>query len=114
MPVPNFGSVQPGDIKYKDQNGDTIIDNDDKVAIGQSSSPWTYGVNLNLKYKAFNLFILGTGQTGGDGNKLSDSFNNYYSVNGNDKYSEVVLGRWTPANCKYSNISKVVISNQSK
>ncbi|MFD0835632.1 SusC/RagA family TonB-linked outer membrane protein [Mariniflexile aquimaris] len=97
LPVPNFGAVQPGDIKYRDQNGDSIIDNDDNVAIGQSSSPWTYGVNLNLKYKAFNLFILATGQTGGDGNKLSNSFNNYYGVNGNDKYSEVVLGRWTPA-----------------
>ena len=97
LPVPNFGSVQPGDIKYKDQNGDDIIDNNDMVDIGQSSSPLSYGVNLNLKYKAFNLFILGTGQTGGSSNKLSSGFNNYYGVNGNDKYSEVVLGRWTPA-----------------
>ncbi len=97
LPVPNFGSVQPGDIKYEDQNGDNIIDNDDRRAIGQSSSPLSYGVNLNLKYKAFNLFILGTGQTGGDASKLSSGFNNYYGVNGSDKYSEVVLGRWTPA-----------------
>ena len=92
LAVPNYGAVQPGDIKYLDQNGDNIIDNDDNIAIGQSSSPWSYGVNLNLKYKAFNLFILGTGQAGGDAIK-SDS---YYRVNGNDKYSEVVLGRWTP------------------
>lgn len=92
LAVPNFGAVQPGDLKYIDQNGDNIIDNDDRIGIGQSSSPWTYGVNLNLKYKAFSLFILGTGQTGGDATK-SDS---YFQVNGNDKYSEVVLGRWTP------------------
>ena len=97
LPVPSFGSVQPGDIKYKNQNNDNVIDNDDRIDIGQSSSPLSYGVNLNLKYKAFNLFILGTGQTGGSGNKLSSGFNNYYGVNGNDKYSEVVLGRWTPA-----------------
>ncbi|APY11589.1 hypothetical protein BWZ22_10205 [Seonamhaeicola sp. S2-3] len=96
LPVPQFGSVQPGDIKYKDQNGDNIIDNNDRVAIGQSSSPWTYAVNLNLKYKNFNFFVLGAGQTGADGNKLSSSYNEYYSVDGNDKYSEVVLGRWTP------------------
>ncbi|WP_438978012.1 SusC/RagA family TonB-linked outer membrane protein [Polaribacter sp.] len=96
LPVPQFGSVQPGDIKYQDQNGDNIIDNDDRVAIGQSSSPWTYAFNLNLNYKRFNLFILGTGQSGAKGNKLSSSFNEYYSVDGNDKYSEVVLGRWTP------------------
>ncbi|WP_081956232.1 SusC/RagA family TonB-linked outer membrane protein [Jejuia pallidilutea] len=96
LPVPNFGAVQPGDIRYADQNGDDIIDQNDNVAIGQSANPWTYGINLNLNYKRFNLFVLGTGQTGGLGNKLSNNFNNYYSPNGADKYSEVVLGRWTP------------------
>ena len=97
LPEPQFGNVQPGDIKYQDQNGDDMIDNDDRIAIGQASSPWTYGVNLNLKYKRFNFFVLATGQTGAEGNKLNNSFNEYYSVDGNDKYSEVVLGRWTPA-----------------
>jgi len=95
LPVPN-GDVQPGDLKYQDQNNDGIIDQNDQVAIGQSSSPWSYGLNLNVKYKAFNLFVLGTGQTGGLGSKLSSAFNNYYAVNGNVKYSEVVLGAWTP------------------
>ncbi|ANW95858.1 hypothetical protein AXE80_05995 [Wenyingzhuangia fucanilytica] len=92
FPVPAFGSVQPGDIKYKDQNGDNIIDNNDRVVIGMGNSPWSYGLNLNLKYKRLNLFVLGTGQIGGEAMKS----NNYYKVNGNDKYSEVVLGRWTP------------------
>lgn len=96
LPVPQYGNVQPGDIKYKDQNGDNIIDNDDRIALGQSSSPWTYGINLNLNYKRFNLFVLATGQTGAYGNKLNSNFNEYYSVDGNDKYSEVVIGRWTP------------------
>lgn len=96
LAVPQFGKVQPGDIRYQDQNGDNIIDNDDRIAIGQSSSPWTYGLNLNLKYKQLSFFVLATGQTGADGNKLSSSYNEYYSVDGNDKYSEVVSGRWTP------------------
>ena len=96
LPVPSFGNVQPGDLKYADQNNDNVIDQDDRIDIGQGGSPLTYGINLNLKYKAFNLFILGTGQTAGIGNKLSGTFNNYYAPNGNDKYSEVVLGRWTP------------------
>ncbi|WP_345277135.1 SusC/RagA family TonB-linked outer membrane protein [Litoribaculum gwangyangense] len=95
LPIPNFGGVQPGDLKYADQNGDNVIDQDDQIALGQGSSPWTYGINLNLKYKRFNLFVLGTGQTGALGNKLT-GFSNYFSPNGNDKYSEVVLGRWTP------------------
>ncbi|WP_299130784.1 SusC/RagA family TonB-linked outer membrane protein [uncultured Winogradskyella sp.] len=96
LPVPQFGDVQPGDIKYQDLNGDNIIDNDDRRGIGQSSSPWTYALNLNLNYKRFNLFVLGVGQSGAQGNKLNNSFNEYYSVDGADKYSEVVLGRWTP------------------
>ena len=96
LPIPNFGAVQPGDIRYADQNDDNIIDQDDRIALGQSLSPWSYGINLNLKYKRFNLFVLGTGQTGALGNKQSGAFRNYYNPNGTDKYSEVVLGRWTP------------------
>jgi len=93
---PQFGNVQPGDIKYQDQNGDNIIDNDDRVAIGQSSSPLTYAFNLNLSYKRFSFFVLATGESGSKGNRLNSNFNQYYSIDGNDKYSEVVLGRWTP------------------
>lgn len=97
LPQPNLGSsVKPGDIRYADQNNDNIIDQDDQIALGQSASPWSYGINLNIKYKRFNLFVLGAGQTGALGNKLNSGFNNYYGVNGTDKYSEVVLGRWTP------------------
>lgn len=110
LPVPNFGAVQPGDIRYTDQNDDNIIDQDDSVAIGQGSSPWTYGINLNVKYKAFNLFILGTGQTGGLGNKLT-GFDNYYTPNGNDKYSEEVLGRWTPATANTATFPRLSAQN---
>lgn len=92
LPVPGFGNVQPGDIKYMDKNSDGIINNNDKEQIGQWSNPWSYGVNLRLTYKALSLFILGTGQFGGEAIR-SD---NYYWVDGNDKYSEIVLGRWTP------------------
>ena len=111
LPVPSFGDVQPGDVKYTDQNGDSIIDNDDQVALGQSNSPWTYGVNLNLKYKRLNLFVLGTAQTGALGNKLSGTFNDYYAVNGNDKYSEVVLGRWTPETASTATFPRLSAQN---
>jgi hypothetical protein len=46
-----------------------------------------------LKYKGFSLFVLGKGQTGAETTRSS----NYYWVSGNDKYSEVVRGRWTEA-----------------
>ncbi|MCF6358635.1 MAG: TonB-dependent receptor [Draconibacterium sp.] len=92
VPAPSYGAVQPGDIKYLDQNNDGTIDNNDRKEIGQSGNPWSYGVNFRLKYKGISLFILGIGQFGGDANMSDD----YYWVDGNDKYSEIVLDRWTP------------------
>ena len=100
LPVPAFGSVQPGDIKYVDQNDDGVIDDNDQVFIGRWLHPWSFGMNLKLTYKRLSLFVLGIAQTGGDGmlhtwgNNVQ--YDNYYWVDGNDKYSEVVLDRWTP------------------
>lgn len=39
LPKPTFGAVQPGDIKYKNLNGDTVIDENDQTAIGDSYLP---------------------------------------------------------------------------
>ncbi|TDH23464.1 SusC/RagA family TonB-linked outer membrane protein [Segetibacter sp. 3557_3] len=86
-----FGEVKPGDIKYVDQNGDKLIDTRDEVIIGRFVAPFTYGINFNVAYKNFNLFVLGTGSKGG--NNLRN--NNYFWVSGDLKYSDVVLGRWT-------------------
>ena len=86
-----FGTVQPGDIKYKDQNNDGKIDDKDEVEIGNYTSPWYFTLNFNINYKNLNLFVQGTGYLGGDAIKNND----YYWVDGNDKYSEEVLNRWT-------------------
>lgn len=88
-----FGTVKPGDIKYEDLNGDNVIDDLDQKMIGNSHSRVEYSFNLSIKYKAFEFYALGTGQSG-----LDSYFNNpYYWVYGSRKYSEVVMDRWTPA-----------------
>jgi TonB-linked SusC/RagA family outer membrane protein len=87
------GEIKPGDIKYVDQNGDKLIDSRDEVQIGRYIAPFAYGVNLNVGYKAFNLFVLGTGTNGGNAIKS----NSYFWVSGDGKYSEAILNRWTPA-----------------
>ena len=92
-PRQTFSEAKPGDIKYKDQNGDNVIDGRDEVVIGRYTSPLNYGINLNVAYKNINLFIQATGSNGGNGVKT----NNYYWVSGDTKYSEVVNNRWTPA-----------------
>lgn len=84
-------TTKPGDLKYKDQNNDGIIDGKDQVVIGRWTAPWTYGVNLTLGYKGFKLFVAGSGNAGGNG--IKD--NSYMWVYGDRKYSEAVLGRWT-------------------
>jgi len=93
-PAQYFGQVKPGDIKYKDQNNDGVIDQNDEVVIGQERPNLSYGINLMLKYKSFSLFALGRG-TAGD-NRIFR--NDYFWVDGNEKYSEEVLNSWTPEN----------------
>ncbi|RJE74509.1 SusC/RagA family TonB-linked outer membrane protein [Reichenbachiella sp. MSK19-1] len=89
-----LGEVQPGDLKYKDQNNDGIINAQDEVYLGRagwSGAPLTMGFNLTANYKNFTFFALGTYRSGAYGMKN----NNYFWVNGQDKYSEEVRGRWT-------------------
>jgi len=93
LPVPQFGKVQPGDLKYLDKNGDNFIDTKDNHTIGINAFPYSFSFNVLLKYKGFSLFVLGRGQTGAETTKSSS----YYWVKANDKYSEVVRGRWTEA-----------------
>lgn len=55
-PVQTFDKVVPGDIKYKDQNGDGVIDEDDYYPIGHGSRPLlTMGFDLGFNYKGFDL-----------------------------------------------------------
>lgn len=52
-------SLRPGDVKYKDLNNDGVINWRDQTEIGLGSMPhWTFGVNLNLGYKQFDLSAL--------------------------------------------------------
>ncbi|MBC7651969.1 MAG: TonB-dependent receptor [Deinococcales bacterium] len=51
--------LQPGDIRYKDVNGDGKVDNDDAVPIGYSNIPEkTYGLSLSGQYKGFSFSAL--------------------------------------------------------
>ena len=95
-PQPKIGgTIQPGDLKYVDVNGDGVLDAKDQVDLGKSGTygaPLMLGVNLTLKYKNWTLFMLGNGQFGAYGLKN----NNYYYMSGDTKYSVNARGRWTP------------------
>lgn len=72
-----FGTLQPGDIRYKDiagafdENGNAIPDGKitdaDKTIIGSTIPRYTYGINLNFGWKGFklNAFFQGVGKVDG-------------------------------------------------
>lgn len=65
-PTQTFGTVLPGDIKYKDVNGDGVINALDKVPLTHSNYPLTmYGVGGEFRYKNISVGVLfkGTGKT---------------------------------------------------
>lgn len=85
-------NTKPGDLKYQDMNGDGKIDGKDQVVLGHWTPDFYLGLHFTAKYKGFTLFVMGTGNFGGMGIK-----NNQATwVYGDRKYSDIVLGRWTP------------------
>jgi TonB-linked SusC/RagA family outer membrane protein len=69
----------PGDFIYKNQNGDTLINDDDRVVLGSYFPKLIYGMNLGINYQNFELSANIMGQSG---NKIL-----------NRKRGEVI---WTP------------------
>lgn len=106
-----------GDIKYKDVNGDGIIDEKDKTNLGSPLPKWTFGWNNTIRYKNFdlNLFI-----NGNVGNKVANYLkmklthmnspwtNQLAEVNKRARLTAVdgnTSGSW------YDNIANIMVSN---
>ncbi|WP_081147161.1 SusC/RagA family TonB-linked outer membrane protein [Niastella vici] len=109
-PTQTFGQVKPGDIKYKDQNGDGIIDTRDEVFLGRAGwygAPLTLGINLTAKWKQLTFFALGTGRFGAYAMKNSS----YFWIDGEDKYSVVVRDRWTEGTAQTAKYPRLTTLN---
>ncbi len=63
-PLAEGNNLEPGDFKYVDQNGDGVIDDDDRVILGSYLPDITYGGNVAVRYKNFNLSVNVFGQAG--------------------------------------------------
>jgi TonB-dependent starch-binding outer membrane protein SusC len=85
-------STAPGDIKFKDLNGDGIINDGDRTNIGNSNPTFTFGLTNYIKFKNFELTIF---LQGSQGNKVLN-FTRWYTEGGvsNGNYSNKVLERW--------------------
>lgn len=89
----SLGDYGPGDLKFKDQNGDGVIDNNDRVQIGNPTPDFIYGFSLGLDYKGFDL---GIDFQGVYGNEIYRDWGNG-STFAPFNYREARLGRWTGA-----------------
>jgi hypothetical protein len=93
-PTQTFGSYSEGDIAYADLNGDGVIDDLDKTELGVSFPSTMFGITVDLKYKGWGLYVLGTGRLG-----IHSYLNNdYYTNYGNGKYSDVAFDRYHATN----------------
>jgi len=120
-PLQTFDNPVVGDIKYKDINGDGIIDDFDRVAIGYTSIPEiNYGFGLSAGWKGFDLSLffqgvdhvsrmISGGPIFGSGGSIL--------VNG-QIYADVAKNRWTlqnpDPNAKYPRLSMLDKSNNKQ
>lgn len=83
---------RPGDFRYKDLNGDGVVNERDQAPIGYSNVPqYTFGAAFNITYKNFDVSFLFQGITGVSnfyqGRGIFENFGNYVPRH---------LESWTP------------------
>ncbi|GAA5022170.1 SusC/RagA family TonB-linked outer membrane protein [Marivirga lumbricoides] len=100
-------TASPGDVKFVDQNGDGVINSSDKVNIGNPNPDFTFGLNLNLNYKGFDLLLTANGVAG---NQIVQSYRNQASQFAN--HTSEVLGRWTGEGTS-NTIPRVTLDNRN-
>ena len=81
---------QPGDVIFVDVNGDGVINDDDKVNLGNGMPKFTYGFNIGFSYKGFDFAANASGSAG---NKIVQSYRNQANYKSN--YTTEILNRWT-------------------
>ncbi len=90
----NGGGAKPGDLKYKDINGDGQITDADRTKIGNPTPDFTYGINVNFKYKGFDL---GLDLAGVYGNEVYRVWGTSEQKNSTYNYPAYYTEGWTTA-----------------
>ena len=97
-PKQNFGDVRPGDIKYRDINGDGVVDTFDKVAIGYTTIPEiNYGFGASLNWKGFDVSVFFSGVA--NTTRIISGFNLFGQASNIKRagqiFADVAENRWT-------------------
>ncbi len=108
-----FGPVKAGDIKYKDMNGDKVINSDDRVAMGYNSTcpEIYYSFSLGLEWKGLGF----NAQFQGVGNYTAILSGTYYHplVDNTTISNYVYRNRWTPEtpNARFPRLTTETVDN---
>ncbi len=96
LPTINGKTLEPGDVKYVDQDGNGRIDGNDRVVLGNIQPDFTYGFSSQLKWKNFDASIAFAGSYG---NKVYNALGRRLEQTG-DSYNllRTVLDSWTTDN----------------
>ncbi|MBU2916248.1 MULTISPECIES: SusC/RagA family TonB-linked outer membrane protein [Reichenbachiella] len=108
--VSNY-SAQPGDLKFKDQNGDNVVTvEDDRKVIGDQYPDLSYSLQLNFNWKGFDMGIFFQGLHGIDGytsSEIAEPFSGAFSNMG-----DWWMDRWTPDNTS-TEYPRVTLDNRT-
>lgn len=98
-PEQKFGIVRPGDVKYRDINGDNVIDVDDETAIGYSRIPEiNYGFGGQVNWNGFDFGVFFRGQARVSYALGGSTFIPFSEGVGKGNVFERALDRWTEEN----------------
>lgn len=110
LPQPLFGAVKAGDMKYKDLNGDHLIDVYDQTYLGSGLPKYFYGVRGGFRYGNLDLSFLFQGAAGGVVDIRNVSTQGFQ---GGGKPSTFVLDRWTTETAGTANFPRLSVVNNA-
>ena len=94
LPMPAFGSVQPGDVKYLDLDKNGVVDQNDVTRIGRSWVPeWSFAFGGRIAWKGFDLECLFQGLAGVSANLLDNWTQTVAFVDNGNAYA-LAKGAW--------------------
>ncbi|NCP21594.1 MAG: TonB-dependent receptor [Flavobacteriales bacterium CG_4_8_14_3_um_filter_35_10] len=87
--------LKPGELIWVDQNGDGIVNDDDKVKIGDPFPDFDFGLNLSASYKNFDFSLFFQGQVG---NEIFNARKYYLNFEERSNFSTDRLNAWSSTN----------------
>jgi TonB-dependent starch-binding outer membrane protein SusC len=96
--APTQDGAEPGFFRYQDTDGDGEITPDDRVYIGNPNPDFTYGLNLGLTYKGFDLSAFFFGSQGNEIFNYNKWWLDFWPSFQNQKSADLLYNSWTPQN----------------